>query len=90
MLRKIIRAITLKDRLVRLEYADGATVDVDFTPIIRQGGVFESLKRDEVFKRLTVASNGRSISWPGEVDFCADALWMAGTSSPATQLAGES
>jgi hypothetical protein len=90
MLRRIIRAIPLKNRIVRLEYADGARVDVDFAPIIREGGVFGPLGRDEIFSQVTVASNGRSISWPDDVDFCADALWKTGTSSPAPQLASES
>ena len=85
MLRKIAKATPLKDRVIRLQYADGAIVDVDFAPLIGQGGVFERLTRDDLFKQVSIASNGRSICWPGEIDFCADALWKAGAKSPAEQ-----
>ncbi|HEV8290961.1 MAG TPA: DUF2442 domain-containing protein [Tepidisphaeraceae bacterium] len=81
MLRRIMKAIPLKDRVLRLEYADGQTVDVDFQPVIRRGGVFATLNRDDVFGAVAVSDDGRSIYWPGELDFCADALWMTGNSA---------
>lgn len=29
-----------------------------------------------LFARASVGERGRSLVWPGEIDFCADALWF--------------
>ena len=71
----------LRDHVLRLQYADGQTVEVDFKPIINRGGVFAALNQDDLFNAVAVSDDGRSIYWPGELDFCADALWMAGNSA---------
>jgi len=81
MLRRILKATPLRDRVLRLEYADGNALEVDFQPVISRGGVFATLNQEEVFRAVAVSNDGRSIFWPGELDFCADALWMTGNSS---------
>ena len=81
MLRRIVKVLPMPDRVLRLEYADGSWVEVDFGPTIKRGGVFQALDRKDIFMAAAVAPNGRSIVWPGELDFCADALWMAGNSA---------
>ncbi len=81
MLRRIVKAIPIRDRVLRLQYADGQTVEVDFQPVISRGGVFAQLKQDDSFNAVAVSDDGRSIYWPGDVDFCADALWMTGNSA---------
>jgi hypothetical protein len=39
-------------------------------------GVFTALGDPEFFSKVTVGERGRSLEWPGELDFCADALWF--------------
>ena len=28
------------------------------------------------FRRAMIGEHGRTLTWPGELDFCADALWL--------------
>jgi hypothetical protein len=68
---------------LRLTYVDGAEVLVDFKPVIEVGGVFARLKDLDFFNQVKIGSRGRSIEWPDEIDFCADALRMDGQSAEA-------
>lgn len=61
---------------LRITYDDGQTITVDFSPVIRQGGVFAPLADPAFFACAAVDPRGRAVSWPGEIDFCADALWL--------------
>lgn len=61
---------------LRIVYDDGQSIVVDFAPIIAKGGVFEPLAEWYVFKQACPDSRGRSVCWPGDIDFCADALWL--------------
>lgn len=72
---------------LQLTYADGVKVLVDFRPVIEIGGIFSRLKEPDFFNRVEIGSRGRSIEWPGEIDFCADALRMDGelVESPLVQ-----
>ena len=76
MLRSIIDAIPESDSRLRVVYSNGDTVKVDFKPLIAQGGVFAPLGDAEFFKKVSIGEHGRYIQWPGELDFCADALWL--------------
>jgi len=77
-MRTIIEVQPKSDHKLRLRYADGASVEVDFESIIERGGVFTKLADASFFNRVEVGEKGRSICWPGEIDFCADALWIEG------------
>lgn len=77
-MHKITYAVTEPNFKLRLTFADGAEVLVDFKPIIEMGGVFAKLNDLEFFKQVKIGSQGRSIEWPGEIDFCADALRIDG------------
>ena len=66
---------------LRLTYADGETIVVDFTQVIQRGGVFTPLSDPEFFSQVSIEERGRYIQWPGELDFCADALWLEGHTS---------
>jgi len=39
-------------------------------------GVFVRLGDPAFFSRVSIGERGRSLEWPGELDFCADALWF--------------
>jgi hypothetical protein len=64
-----------------LVYSDGVQVVIDFNPLIERGGVFASLADPMFFARVTVGEGGRYIVWPGDLDFCADALREQGRKS---------
>ena len=74
-MKRIASAEALPEHVVRLEYSSGESVQVDFTSLIKQGGVFAVLKDEDFFRQVTVDEDGRYIEWPGGLDFCADALF---------------
>ena len=63
---------------LRLTYADGSMVEIDFAPLIQQGGVYAPLADPAFFVQVSIGAGGRFIEWPGGLDFCADALWRQG------------
>jgi hypothetical protein len=63
-----------------LAYADGSHSIVDFLPRIQRGGVFAPLQDPAFFNQVSIAEDGRTIEWPGDLDFCADSLWLDGNS----------
>ena len=48
-------------------------------------GVFAVLADPAIFTRVRIGERGRSLEWPGELDFCADALWFEAHPADAPQ-----
>lgn len=72
-----ISSLTVENNYkLHLIYSNGKMVVVDFTPIIKQGGVFAALSEPDFFYQVKLGESGRYIEWPGGLDFCADALWF--------------
>jgi len=63
---------------LRLTYAGGEAVTVDFARVIALGGALAPLKDRKYFSQVSIGAAGRSLEWPGGIDFCADALWLEG------------
>jgi hypothetical protein len=61
---------------LRLFYRNGTVIVIDFSPVIERGGVFSRLSDPALFSQVKRSEDGRFIEWPGELDFCADALWF--------------
>ena len=60
---------------VTLTWANGATTINGFRHLAGKG-VFAALADPVVFTQVRVGARGRSLEWPDEIDFCADALWF--------------
>lgn len=88
-MRTITDARPLPDYRVRLTYSDGSIVFYNVGPLINQGGVFAVLRDIEVFNRVEVGERGRYLSWPNEIDLCADALWLEANHLPNENAALE-
>ncbi len=73
-MKQIELAEALPEHVVRLKYVSGESVEVDFTSLINQGGIFSRLQDEAYFQQVTVGEDGRYIEWPEGLDFCADAL----------------
>jgi hypothetical protein len=78
-MKKILAVQTLPNFGIKLTYDSGKVVELDFSSKILKGTVTEPLSDPEFFKRVRIARGGRALEWPGEVDFCADALWLEGS-----------
>jgi hypothetical protein len=60
---------------VTLTWANGATTVSRFGHLVGKGE-FATLADPAVFAQVRVGERGRSLEWPGEIDFCSDALWF--------------
>jgi hypothetical protein len=76
MMRTICSARSDGEHRLRLVYCGGEAVCVDFAPVIQQGGVFAPLAAPAFFAQVRVGAGGRYVTWPGDLDSCADALWL--------------
>jgi hypothetical protein len=77
-LYRITRVSPRPPSTLAIAYDDGAEVLVDFAPLIRAGGVYTALGDPTLFSQADVGDGGRFVTWPGEIDFCADALRLVG------------
>ena len=73
---KIVTTELLPNSRVRLVFDDGTEGAADFTDAIRKGGVCSPMADPTFIARVEVGPRGRSLCWPGDVDFCADALYL--------------
>ncbi len=78
-MKKITQVRVLAERKLELTFSDGKTIQVDFSSKIEPNTVTAPLADVDFFNRVKVAQAGRAIEWPGEIDFCADALWIEGS-----------
>jgi hypothetical protein len=60
---------------VKLTWANGETTISSFRHLVGKG-VFAPFSDPEFFAQVRVSGDGRSLEWPGDLDFCADALWL--------------
>jgi hypothetical protein len=69
---------------VTLAWANGETTANGFGHLIGKG-MFAALTDPAFFARVHVGERGRSLEWPDEIDFCADALWFEAHPAEAPQ-----
>src|SRR5437764_12424042 len=60
---------------VALTWANGERTVSSFGHLAGKG-VFGALSDPAFFAQARIGEGGRSLEWPGELDFCADALWF--------------
>lgn len=73
----------LEGHWLRVTFSDGAVKDVDLGELLAGGGVFAPIAgRREIFERVRVNQETRTIEWPGDVDLDPDVLY--GTFEPAS------
>ncbi len=77
-IHKIIDVKPLAGHRIQLTYSDGTRFINSFEETIQIGGIFRSLEDEEFFRSVKLGARGRSIEWPGGIDFCADALRLSG------------
>ena len=71
---KVTEARALENYKLLLRFDDGASGIVDVGDIAGRG-VFEAWKRDRTFEQVRITKLG-ALEWPGELDLCADALYL--------------
>jgi len=63
--------------LLRIEFSDGVIKDVDLAKEL-YGEVFEPLKAHDLFERVGVNPETRTIEWPNGADFAPEFLYKIG------------
>jgi hypothetical protein len=60
---------------VALTWANGERTVSSFRHLVGKG-VFTAFNDPAFFAQAHIGERGRSLEWPNEIDFCADALWF--------------
>jgi len=86
VLENIITAVSPNphDYSVTLTWANGATTVSSLSHLVGKG-VFARLTDPSIFAQARVGPRGRSLEWPGEIEFCSDALWFEAHPEDAPQ-----
>lgn len=74
MFHHIVAIQVEPNHLLQITYNDGEVVRADFRSVISQGGIFSPLVDPAFFSLAAIDTHGRAVVWPGELEFCADAL----------------
>jgi hypothetical protein len=64
---------------VQVCFDDGVQADIDLADLIRPETALAGLDDPAVFRAFELGPRGRSLRWPGDVELCADALWLRAT-----------
>jgi hypothetical protein len=84
-MKKIIAFKVCENYRVWLRFNDGVEGEADFSPQVGLG-VFAVWTDYTVFQQVFIGEHGRTLVWPGELDFCADALWLQITEKAPEEL----
>jgi hypothetical protein len=83
--KHILAIETLPNHKLKLRYDDGVEGVVDLGAEVGKG-VFAAWQDPQHFAAVKIQHGGRSLEWPGEIDLCADALYLEITGLTPTQL----
>jgi Protein of unknown function (DUF2442). len=67
-----VKVIPLENYHLYIEYEDGKTIDFDMNNYLNHP-LFKLLKEKAFFDLVQI--KGSSISWPNDIDICADSLY---------------
>lgn len=84
-MKRIVFAEALPGYRLHLRYDDGVEGTVDLSGEVGKG-VFEIWRDPAIFARFQIERGGRALVWPGDVDVCADALYLEITGMTAEEL----
>lgn len=84
-MKRILSVEPLPGYKLKLRYDDGVEGVVDLSAEVSKG-VFKAWEDLKHFASVKTAHNGRALEWPGEIDLCADSLYLEITGSPVEEL----
>jgi hypothetical protein len=79
-MKSILKVLPLSGYRVEVTYLTGEVIISEFAHLIKPGTVFEPLADEDFFKKVSIGHNATYITWPGEIDCCADGLWIEANS----------
>jgi hypothetical protein len=73
-MKRIVAVEALSGYRLKLRYDDGVAGEISLIHLLDKP-VFQPLRDPSLFSQVKVR-RGRALEWPGEVDLCADALYL--------------
>jgi len=71
-----VSAVPLEGHWIRVEFSDGAIMDIGVADLLTRGGEFERIRDDrELFEQLRVNPDSRAVEWPEEIDLDSEVLY---------------
>jgi uncharacterized protein DUF2442 len=71
-----VSADPLKGDWIRVEFSDGAIMDIGVADLLTRGGEFERIRNDrELFEQVRVNPDSRAVEWPEEIDLDSEVLY---------------
>ena len=65
----------LEGHRIRVTFSDGAVKEIDLAGLLSAGGVFTPIyEQREIFEKVRVNPESRTVEWPGEVDLDPEVL----------------
>jgi len=78
MFHKIKNVVPIKDYILSVSFVEGITKKYDVKPLFSKIPIFNKLKEDKVFKKVTVGPGGYAVIWNDEIDIACDELFNNG------------
>lgn len=61
---------------IRVEFSDGAVMDIDVTDLLSRPGDFGRIREDrKLFEQIRVNPESRAVEWPEEIDLDSEVLY---------------
>lgn len=82
-----VRAEPLDRDWIRVEFSDGAIMDIGVGDLLSRGGVFERIRKDRgLFEQVRVNPDSRAVEWPEEIDLDSEVLYGLYESASGTRF----
>ncbi len=84
-MKRITSVQPTPDHKLKLRYDDGVEGVVNLSGEVDKG-VFAAWQDPKHFASVKIVLDGRALEWPGEIDLCADALYLEITGMKVEEL----
>ena len=84
-MKRITSVDPLPEYRLKLRFDDGVEGSVDLSTEAGKG-VFAAWSDPKQFAKVRLEHGGRALAWPGEIDLCADALYLEVTGMKVEEL----
>lgn len=84
-MKRIVAVKALPLYRVRIRFSDGVEGEVDLSDLVGKG-VFTDWNDPKQFARVSIDPESHTLTWPGGIDLCPDALYQEVTGKRAEEV----
>jgi Protein of unknown function (DUF2442) len=71
-----VSAAPLEGHWIRVEFSNGAVMDIGVAGLLSRGGDFDRIRKDrKLFEQVRVNPGSREVEWPEEIDIDSEVLY---------------